>query len=122
MRCAHNTPPPLWFACLHFIADTSTVDACPREPTEAWAAHLRSEHPTLLFRAATSFLPPPVAHDSTKGKSKRKELLDDGWGLDGVSNLLGHWAQEKTGEGPLHVAVVGLTNVRSYSFPLLSLP
>ena len=102
-----------------FIADRCTVDVCPREPTAAWAAHLRSERPTLLFRAASSFLPLPVAHDPTKGKGKRKEPSDDAWGLDAVSNLLGHWAQEKTGEGPLHVAVVGLTNVRS-TRPLFS--
>lgn len=92
------------------------IDACPREPTAAWAAHLRSEHPTLLFRAASSFLPPPVAYDPTKGKGKIKEPLDDAWGLDAVSNLLGHWAQEKTGEGPLHVAVVGLTNSGKSAF------
>ncbi|KAF8505465.1 hypothetical protein F5888DRAFT_1791522 [Russula emetica] len=92
------------------------IDTCPREPTAAWAAHLRSEHPTLLSRAASSFLPPPVAHDPTKGKGKRKEPLDDAWGLDAVSNLLGHWAQEKTGEGPLHVAVVGLTNSGKSAF------
>jgi hypothetical protein len=116
VRGARKIPPLI---CFVFIADRSTVDTCPREPTAAWAAHLRSEHPTLLFRAASSFLPPPVAYDPTKGKAKRKEPPDDAWGLDAVSNLLGHWAQEKTGEGPLHVAVVGLTNVRSYSFPLL---
>lgn len=113
--CAPISPSDL-FA---FIANKSTVDTCPREPTAAWAAHLRSEHPTLLFRAASSFIPPPVTQNPTKGKEKRKEPLDDAWGLDAVSNLLGHWAQEKTGEGLLHVAVVGLTNVCFYSFPLL---
>jgi hypothetical protein len=115
VRYAQNPPSDL----LVSVADRSTLDACPREPTAAWAAHLRSEYPTLLFRAASSFLPPPVAHDPTKGKGKRKEPLDDAWGLDAMSYLLGLWAQEKTGEGPLHVAVVGLTNVRCYSFPLL---
>jgi hypothetical protein len=114
VRGAHKLP-------LVFIADRSTLDSCPREPTAAWAAHLRSEHPTFLSRAASSFLPPPVAHDLTKGKGKRNEPLDDAWGLDAVSNLLGHWAQEKTGERLLHVAVVGLTSVRSYSFSLLFL-
>lgn len=108
----------IWF-CLSSPADGSSVDACAREPTAAWAAHLRSEHFTLLFRAASSFLPSHVTHDPTKGKAKRTEPLDDAWGLDAVSNLLGHWAHEKTGKGPLHVAVVGLTNVRSYSSPLL---
>jgi hypothetical protein len=115
VRYAQNPPSDL----LVSVADRSTLDACPREPTAAWAAHLRSEYPTLLFRAASSFLPPPVAYDPTKGKGKRKEPLDDAWGLDAMSYLLGLWAQEKTGEGPLHVAVVGLTNVRCYSFPLL---
>lgn len=111
-------------ACTHtpssglvvIISDRSTIDACAREPTAAWAAQLRSEHPTLLFRVASSFLPPAVTHDSTKGKAKNKEPSDDAWGLDAVSQLLGHWAQEKAGDGPLHVAVVGLTNVRCCSF------
>ncbi|KAI0002941.1 hypothetical protein BJV74DRAFT_561280 [Russula compacta] len=92
------------------------IDACPREPTAAWAAHLRSEHPTLLFRVASSFLPPAVTHDLTKGKGTSKERLDDAWGLDAVSELLGHWAQEKMGDGPLHVAVVGLTNSGKSAF------
>ena len=122
VRLAHKTLPlPSDLLLPVFIADTSIVDACAREPTAAWAAHLRLEHPTLLSRAASSFLPSPVAHDPTKGKGKRKEPSDDAWGLEAVSHLLRHWAQEKTGEGPLHVAVVGLTNVRSYSFPLLFL-
>ena len=118
-------------ACAHIpssglvviISDRSTIDACAREPTAAWAAQLRSEHPTLLFRVASCFLPPAVTHDSTKGKAKSKEPSDDAWGLDAVSQLLGHWAQEKTGDGPLHVAVVGLTNVRPclFSFSLGSM-
>jgi hypothetical protein len=57
-------------------------------------------------------LPSTVTHDPTKGKGKGKEPSDDAWGLDAVSTLLGHWAQEKTSDGPLHVAVVGLANVR----------
>ena len=94
------------------------IDDCPREPTAAWAAHLRTEHPTLLFRAASSFLPSVVKYDSTKGKGKEKVPSDDAWGLDAVYALLGRWAREKAGDGPLHVAVVGLTNVRSSpSFP-----
>ena len=96
-----------------------TIDTCPRETTTAWAAHLRSEHPTLLFRVASAFLPPPITHDPTKGKGKSKEPCDDAWGLDVVSKLLGVWAQEKTSDRPLHVAVVGLTNVRSSSCSFL---
>jgi nuclear GTP-binding protein len=114
-------------ACTHapsnglvISADRSTIDACAREPTAAWAAHLRSEHPTLLFRVASSFLAPTVTHDPKKGKGKSKEPSDDAWGLDAVSQLLEHWAQEKTGDGPLHVAVVGLTNVRPHSFSFFS--
>ena len=114
-------------ACAHapsnglvISADRSTTDACTREPTAAWAAHLRSEHPTLLFRVASSFLAPTVTHDPKKGKGKSKEPSDDAWGLDAVSQMLGHWAQEKTGDGPLHVAVVGLTNVRSHSLSFFS--
>jgi nuclear GTP-binding protein len=118
-------------ACAHthsdvlvVIAHRSTIDACPREPTAAWATHLRSEHPTLFFRVGSSFLPPPVTYDPKKGKGKSKEPSDDAWGLDAVSKLLGQWAQEKTDGGPLHVAVVGLSNVRScsFSFSLRSTP
>ncbi|KAH9963235.1 P-loop containing nucleoside triphosphate hydrolase protein [Russula dissimulans] len=92
------------------------IDTCPRETTAAWAAHLRSEHPTLLFRVASAFLPPAITHDATKGKVKGKEPPDDAWGLNAVSTLLGLWAQEKTGDGPLHVAVVGLTNSGKSAF------
>jgi hypothetical protein len=77
---------------------------------------LRSEHPTLLFRVGSSFLPPPVTYNPKKGKGKSKEPSDDAWGLDAVSKLLGQWALEKMDDGLLHAAVVGLTNVRSYSF------
>jgi nuclear GTP-binding protein len=100
------------YSFLHFFADVAyiggMIDGCPREPTAAWAAHLRTEHPTLLFRAASSFLP----HDPTKGKGKEKEPSGDAWGPDAVCALLGRWAREKAGDGPLHVAVVGLANVR----------
>ncbi|KAI0301855.1 hypothetical protein B0F90DRAFT_1838736 [Multifurca ochricompacta] len=84
------------------------IDTCPREPTAMWAARLRTEHPTLLFRVASSSLPPTVTQDSTKGKGKGKG--------EAVSQLLGHWAQEKTGDNPLHVAVVGLTNSGKSAF------
>lgn len=92
------------------------IDGCPREPTAAWAAHLRAEHPTLLFRAASSFLP---RNDPTNGKGKEKEPLDDAWGADAVCTLLGRRAHEKKAggdDGPLHVAVVGLTNSGKSAF------
>ncbi|KAH9062032.1 hypothetical protein EDB87DRAFT_1788140 [Lactarius vividus] len=92
------------------------IDSCPRESTVAWAAHLRAEHPTLLFRAASSFLPPAVRYDSAKGKGKEKEPSDDAWGLDAMNTLLGRWAHEKAGDSPLHVAVVGLTNSGKSAF------
>jgi hypothetical protein len=57
-------------------------------------------------------LPSAKTHDPTKVKGTSKEPSDDAWGLDAVSALLGHWAQEKTSDGLLHVAVVGLANVR----------
>ena len=56
-------------------------------------------------------IPSVTTPDLTKGKGRNKESSDDAWGLDAVSTLLGHWAQEKTSDGPLHVAVVGLANV-----------
>ncbi|KAI0269301.1 hypothetical protein BC834DRAFT_820466 [Gloeopeniophorella convolvens] len=93
------------------------IDTCAREPTAAWAAHLRSEHPTLLFRAASAFLPPVVTLDpAKKGKGKDKAPADDAWGLEAVSSLLRQWAQEKQGDTPLQVAVVGLTNSGKSAF------
>jgi nuclear GTP-binding protein len=97
-----------------FATDGNVIDTCPRETTVAWAAHLRKEHPTLLFRVGSSFLPSAATHEQTKGKGKSREPSDDAWGLDAVSQLLGSWAQEKTSDEHLHVAVVGPTNVRSY--------
>ncbi|KAI9448350.1 hypothetical protein H4582DRAFT_1803181 [Lactarius indigo] len=92
------------------------IDGCPRESTAAWVAHLRAEHPTLPFRAASSFIPSTVKYDSTKGKGKEKEPSDDAWGLDAVCTLLGRWAHEKAGDGSLYVAVVGLTNSGKSAF------
>lgn len=48
-------------------------------------------------------------------KGKGKARADDALGLDSVLSLFGQWAQEKSGDEPLVVAVVGFTNVRSYS-------
>ena len=112
-KSARNSPFLPSRMCLRY--GHTLIDSCPREPTAAWAAHLRAEHPTLLFRAASSFLPPVVKQGPAKGKGKEKEPSDDAWGLDAVYTLLGRWADEKAGDGPLHVAVVGLTNVRPFS-------
>ncbi|KAI0366432.1 P-loop containing nucleoside triphosphate hydrolase protein [Pilatotrama ljubarskyi] len=83
------------------------VDVCPREAVEAWAATLRKEHPTVLFRPASACL--PASAESVKGKGK--ERADDAWGLDSLLTLLKQWAEEKKDEKPLTVAVVGVTNV-----------
>ncbi|KAM6495364.1 hypothetical protein JOM56_008070 [Amanita muscaria] len=94
----------------------SKIDTCPRESLASWAAYLRTEYPTLLFRSAAAFL--PSTHDQTKHKSKGKmrPRVDDGVGVEAVLELLGQWAQEKGGDKPLTVGVVGLTNVRKSSF------
>ncbi|KAI0352721.1 P-loop containing nucleoside triphosphate hydrolase protein [Trametes cingulata] len=85
------------------------VDVCPREAVEAWAATLRKDYPTVLFRSASACLPAPA--ESVKGKGK--ERADDAWGLDNLLALLKQWAQEKKTDDdkPLTVAVVGVTNV-----------
>ncbi|KAF8075980.1 GTP-binding protein [Lyophyllum atratum] len=91
------------------------IDTCPRESVAAWAAHLRSQHPTVLFRSATAFLPAgPVA--SVKAKGKAKACADDGLGVDAVLACLGEWAKMKKGDKPLAVAVVGIANVGKSSF------
>ena len=67
----------------------------------AWAAHLRTSHPTLVFSA------------SGNGRSEFQDPL----GVTASLELLGQWAAQK-GED-LVVAVVGTTNVSSY-IPWLS--
>ena len=79
---------------------------------EAWAATLRKEYPTVLFRSASACLPAPA--ESVKGKGK--ERADDAWGLEAVLALFKQWVNEKKDDKPLTVAVVGVTNVR----PLLT--
>lgn len=61
----------------------------------------------MLFRSASASLPAPA--ESVKGKAK--ERVDDAWGLDATLAVLQQWANEKKGDSPLTVAVVGVTNV-----------
>jgi len=91
------------------------TDTCPREAVASWSTYLRSQHPTFLFRSATSFLPEnPVTQSqpqAKKGKAKAKIPTDDSVGGDSVLACLAQWAKEKNGDQPLVVAVVGVTNV-----------
>ncbi|TFY73577.1 hypothetical protein EWM64_g10435 [Hericium alpestre] len=89
------------------------IDTCPQENVSAWANYLRSSHPTVLFRSATSFL--PASHDIS-AKGKQKAPTNDAWGVEAVRAMLKGWAQEKTGDEPLTLAVVGLTNSGKSSF------
>jgi nuclear GTP-binding protein len=96
------------------------VDTCTRESVVAWAKRLREERPTMLFRAASAFLPSADEGVGMGVNGKRKgekdgEREDDGVGVEGVLECLGRWAEGKEGEA-LVVAVVGVTNV-SASFP-----
>lgn len=91
------------------------TDTCPREAVASWSSYLRSEHPTFLFRSATSFLPEiPVTQSQPqvkKGKAKAKIPADDSVGGESVLVCLAQWAKEKKGDEPLVVAVIGVTNV-----------
>ncbi|KAM5530260.1 hypothetical protein V8D89_016070 [Ganoderma adspersum] len=87
------------------------IDACPKEAVEAWAATLRQEHPTVLFRSSSVCLPVSAADTWSKGKGKERERTDDAWGLDTLTRLLQQWATEKQGDEPLTLTVVGVTNV-----------
>lgn len=91
------------------------IDTCPREAVAQWSTHLRAQHPTLIFRSATSFLPEPpvqVAPKIKKSKGKApKAPTGDAVGADSVLSCLSHWAKGKNGTEPLAVAVVGVTNV-----------
>ncbi|KAH0587093.1 hypothetical protein H2248_005911 [Termitomyces sp. 'cryptogamus'] len=103
------------------------IDICPLESVIAWATYLRTHHPTLLFRSASAFLP-LGPEPSAKGKAKAP--TDDALGVDSVLEWLGHCATTKKGDGPLTVAIVGVTNagksslinslIRSSSLPVYS--
>lgn len=95
----------------YFITDT-----CPKEAVESWAATLRQEHPTALFRSSSACLPVSAADTWSKGKGKERERADDAWGVDALTPLLQQWATEKKGNEPLTLAVVGVTNVGKTSF------
>ncbi|KAF9468784.1 hypothetical protein BDZ94DRAFT_1303952 [Collybia nuda] len=93
------------------------IDACPRESVAAWASHLRTQHPTLIFRSASAFLPSnPEPSTKVKGKGKAKMPTHDGLGVDSVLACLGGWAQSKEGDEMLSVSVMGLTNAGKSSF------
>ncbi|EMD40973.1 hypothetical protein CERSUDRAFT_111546 [Gelatoporia subvermispora B] len=89
------------------------VDTCPQEAVASWSQTLRANHPTVLFRSASAFLP---TSPEPIGKGKAKERADDAWGLNEVSTCLQRWADEKTSSEPLVVAVVGIVNAGKSSF------
>lgn len=91
---------------------TVVIDVCPRESVSAWATTLRQQHPTVLFRSASAFLP-ALEPSSDKGKSKVRS--DDAVGASVAISALQKFAEKKAGDEPLVVAVVGFTNVR-FSF------
>lgn len=105
-------------SCVYLIhwKENLYIDTCPREALESWAAHLRTQHPTLFFRSATSFLPAGpelVTMVNGKVKGKEKAPVNDGLGVDSVLACLSQWAREKKGTKSLTVAVVGPTNASS---------
>ncbi|KAF8211548.1 hypothetical protein K438DRAFT_1807499 [Mycena galopus ATCC 62051] len=93
------------------------IDTCPRESVASWATYLRAHHPTLPFRAASAFLPAgPEPAVKEKGKGKAKASTQDATGTGPFLECLGEWAEQKEGDKPLCVAVVGFTNVGKSSF------
>ncbi|KAJ7499328.1 GTP-binding protein [Mycena latifolia] len=93
------------------------IDTCPRESVASWTTYLRAQYPTLTFRSASSFLPAgPELVIKEKGKGKAKVSSDNALGADSVLECLGEWAEQKEGDKPLCVAVVGFTNVGKSSF------
>ncbi len=89
---------------------TPVIDLCPQEAVSAWVKHLRGEHPTVLFRSASAFVPAEVECRKLE-KGKGKVPLDNAVGVESLIKLLGEASQKKNGDGPLAVAVVGFTNV-----------
>ncbi|TFK35009.1 hypothetical protein BDQ12DRAFT_635436 [Crucibulum laeve] len=94
------------------------IDTCPRECVASWSTHLRTQHPTFLFRSATSFLPTgpePTIPPKGKGKGKAKIPVDDAVGVDSVLAYLSKCTKAKDKE-PLTVAIVGFTNSGKSAF------
>jgi nuclear GTP-binding protein len=85
------------------------ADTVPSEYIASWLAYLRTQYPTLPFRAASAFL--PAAEPVVKSKGKVKALANDATGASSILAYLSECAQEKEGDEPVAVAVVGLTNV-----------
>lgn len=71
----------------------------------AWAAQLRTQYPTFVFRSASSFLPSDLQPQS---KGKEKERADDALGVSSILSCLSEWSHS---DQPLVVAVTGVTNV-----------
>ena len=86
-----------------------SLDLCPQEAVSGWVSHLRADHPTVLFRSASAFVPSEV-QCSKEAKGKGKVPIDNAWGTEALLKALGEAAQKK-GDEPLAVAVVGFTNV-----------
>ncbi|KAJ6510235.1 GTP-binding protein [Mycena vitilis] len=92
------------------------IDTCPRESVASWTTYLRAQHPTLPFTVASAFLPAGPELIKPKGKGKAKVSAENATGVDSVLECLGEWANQKKGDMPLCVAVVGFTNVGKTSF------
>ena len=86
-----------------------TTDTVPLESITSWLTCLRTEHPTLPFRASSAFL--PVAEPAIKSKGNEKASVNDAIGASSILAYLSECAQEKEGDEPVTVAIVGLTNV-----------
>ncbi|EKM59561.1 uncharacterized protein PHACADRAFT_181560 [Phanerochaete carnosa HHB-10118-sp] len=89
------------------------IDGCPREAVSSWTTYLRAQHPTVLFRSASAFMP---ASGSSPAKGKGKERVDDALGWSSVATTLENFAAEKPSDEPLVVAIVGFTNSGKSSF------
>ncbi|KAE9387743.1 P-loop containing nucleoside triphosphate hydrolase protein [Gymnopus androsaceus JB14] len=87
------------------------IDCAPQESVTAWVSTLRKQQPTFPFRSASACLPVnPLIPKDVKGKGKAKHPADDALGADAILDCLGKWAEEKKGDSPFTVAVVGVTN------------
>jgi len=79
---------------------------------------LRTEQPAFLFRSASTFLPeeqaPHPLPQAKQGKGKAKSSVADAVGANSIIACLHTWANQKSDEEVMTVAVVGLANV-SYS-------
>ncbi|KLO08270.1 hypothetical protein SCHPADRAFT_908760 [Schizopora paradoxa] len=85
------------------------IDLSPREAVQSWAAHLRQQHTTLLFRSASSFIPAYESRQPSAIEKLSEKSNEDAFGVEGLLSALEAEAK-KVSKDALTIAVVGIAN------------